>query len=71
MVNIFSYAPLQKILYERNIKKTDLMKYTEISSATLAKLSKDEDVKLSTLIKICKVLNCTLDDIVEIKSENM
>lgn len=64
---MFTYAPLQQILFERKIKKLELMKLADISTSTLAKLSKDEDVKLTTLVKICIALDCTLNDIVEIK----
>ena len=64
---MFTYAPLQKMLFERKIKKLELMELADISTSTLAKLSKDEDVKLTTLVKICIALNCTLNDIVEIK----
>ena len=64
---MFTYAPLQKILFERKIKKLELMQLADISTSTLAKLSKDEDVKLTTLVKICIALDCTLNDIVEIK----
>ena len=64
---MFTYAPLQKILFERKIKKLELMELADISTSTLAKLSKDEDVKLTTLVKICIALDCTLNDIVEIK----
>lgn len=64
---MFTFAPLQKLLFERKIKKLELLELADISTSTLAKLSKDEDVKLSTLAKICVALDCTLDDIVEIK----
>lgn len=64
---MFTYAPLQKMLFERKIKKLELMELADISTSTLAKLSKDEDVKLTTLVKICVALDCTLNDIVEIK----
>lgn len=64
---MFTYAPLQKMLFERKIKKLELMELADISTSTLAKLSKDEDVKLTTLVKICIALDCTLNDIVEIK----
>ena len=63
---MFTFAPLQKLLFERKIKKLELLELADISTSTLAKLSKDEDVKLSTLAKICVALDCTLDDIVEI-----
>ena len=55
-----SYNPLFKLLIDKGMKKTDLAKEADLTAGTLAKLS------METLIKICKCLNCTFDDIVEI-----
>ena len=37
-----------------------------VSTNAIAKLGKNEDVRLEVLAKICTYLGCTLDDIVEI-----
>ena len=60
------YDKLWKLLVERKMKKKDLQSRTHLSSAVIAKLSKGLPVNLNTLIKICEVLHCTLDDIVDI-----
>ena len=60
------YDKLWKLLVERKMKKKDLQSRTHLSSAVIAKLSKGLPVHLNTLIKICEVLHCTLDDIVDI-----
>lgn len=62
-----NYKKLWKLLIDRDMKKSDLREATGISTSTLAKMSKNEYVSLEVLIKICVVLNCTLDDIVEIE----
>ena len=61
-----SYNPLFKLLIDKVMKKTDLAKEADLTAGTLAKLSKHQTVSMETLIKICKCLNCTFDDIVEI-----
>lgn len=61
-----SYKGLWKALIDRNKKKTDLIIEIGISSATLAKLSKNEYVSMETLVKICNWLHCDISDICEI-----
>jgi len=62
-----SYTPLFKTLLDKGIKnKTDLIKIASISSGTLAKLSKDQEVSMTILVKICTALNVELADVVEI-----
>ena len=62
------YDKLWTLLHERKMKKKDLQSRTHLSSAVIAKLSKGMPVHLSTLLKICEVLHCTLDDIVDIRA---
>ena len=60
------YDKLWALLDARKMKKKDLQSITHLSSAVIAKLSKGLPVHLNTLLKICNVLHCTLDDIVDI-----
>lgn len=60
-----SYKKLWKLLIDKNLKKTDLKRLADISSSSLAKLGKDENVSMSILQKICSALNCDIGDIVE------
>lgn len=60
------YDKLWTLLTERRMKKKDLQSITHLSSAVIAKLGKGLPVHLNTLLKICSVLHCTLDDIVDI-----
>ena len=65
-----SYKKLWKLLIDKNMKKKDLMEVSGISSASIAKLGKNENVNTETLVKICTALNCDISDIMEIEIEN-
>lgn len=60
-----SYKKLWKILIDRDMKKKDLAKLADVSTYTITKMSKGENVTTDTLGKICKVLECNIDDIME------
>lgn len=59
-----SYKNLFNILKEKNIKRTELQKNLKLSSTTIAKLSKNETISLEVLEKICKYLNCNIQDVI-------
>lgn len=61
-----SYNKLWKLIIDKKMNKTQLRTAAKISSNAMAKLGKDESVPLETLEKICEVLHCSLDDILEI-----
>ena len=61
-----NYDKLWRILNERNMLKTDLIKQAKISTNAMAKLGKNEDVRFGILVNICNALDCKIDDIVEI-----
>lgn len=65
----FSYKKLWKLTVDREMNKTQLREKAGISSATLAKLSKNEKVSLDAIEKICKTLECDISDIVEYVGE--
>ena len=62
---MISYNKLWKLLIDKNLNKTQFRELVGISPATLAKLSKNENVTTDTLNTICKGLNCDISDIVE------
>lgn len=64
-----TYQRLWETLKRKNIRKHDLMELAGISSTTLTKLNKNEIVALTILIKICKALDCQIEDVVEISDE--
>lgn len=65
-----SYNKLWKLLIDKGMKKNDLRLAAEISSATLAKLGKNEGVTTDVLVRICHALNCDIGDIIEVIPEN-
>ena len=60
-----SYKKLWKLLIDKNMKKKDLRAASGISTTTLAKLGKDENVSTEILSKICAAQNCDVGDIME------
>lgn len=60
-----SYNRLWKLLIDRNMNKNDLKQVTGISTASIAKLGKGENITTDVLLKICNSMNCHLEDIVE------
>ncbi|HEM3439612.1 helix-turn-helix domain-containing protein [Streptococcus suis] len=62
----FSYNKLWKLLIDKGWTKTKLRQEAGISSSSLAKLGKGENITTDILLKICIALNCKIEDIVEI-----
>lgn len=60
-----SYNKLWKLMIDKKMNKTRLRLSAGISSNAMAKLGRDESVPVETLEKICEVLSCTIDDIME------
>ena len=65
-----SYKKLWKILIDKDMKKKDLAKLADVSTYTITKMSKGENVTTDTLGKICKVLECNVEDIMEFIPDN-
>ena len=61
-----SYKRLWKLLIDKDMKKKDLAVAANISTYTVNKLNHGGDVNTDTLVSICKVLDCTFDDIMEL-----
>ena len=64
-----SYKKLWKLLIDKDMKKKDLRIATGMTTTALAKLGKNEHVNTEILAKICKVLECNIEDIVEVVAE--
>jgi len=60
-----SYRPLWIILAQREMSKKDLRELSGISTASLAKLGKGENITTDVLLKICQALNCNINQIIE------
>ena len=61
-----SYNKLWKQLIDKKMTKTELRLAADISTTTLAKLGKDETVSMDVMLRICKVLECKIEDVIEI-----
>lgn len=66
----FSYNKLWKLLIDKKMKKKDLERVTNLSHSTIVKLSKEKNVNTNVLERICKALNCKIEDIVELKENS-
>ena len=66
-----SYKKLWKLLVDKEMSKSDLHKATGLSSSTMTKLRRSEDVSMEALRKICTVLDCNIADIVIISSTSL
>lgn len=60
-----SYNKLWKMLIDKVMKKSDLREKSGISSASLAKLGKGENITTDVLLRICEVMDCRIEDILE------
>lgn len=60
------YKKLWKLLIDKGMNKSALRKAAGISSSSLAKLGKNENVTTDVLLRICEALDCGLDDIAEV-----
>ncbi|MDY2746906.1 MAG: helix-turn-helix transcriptional regulator [Bacilli bacterium] len=62
-----SYDKLWKLMIDKKINKTQLSEKAGITTNEMAKMGKNEIVKMETLVKICEIFDCKLDEIVEVK----
>ena len=60
-----SYNKLWKMLIDKNMKKSDLKEIAGISSDSLAKLGKGDNITTDVLLRICEVMDCRIEDILE------
>ena len=60
-----SYNKLWKLLIDKGMKKTELVKLAGITSNAMAKMGRNESVQVDTLGKVCAVLNCNVGDVME------
>ena len=65
-----TYKKLWKLLIDKELKRSDLPELAEISSATVTKLGKNENVNTAILDKICIALKCDISDIMETVDAN-
>lgn len=61
----FSYKPLWRQLFERDMTKEQLRTALKISPATIAKMGKGEKISMDVIGRICSYLNCKIEEVVE------
>ena len=64
-----SYKKLWKLLIDRNLKKKDLEEMAGVSHYTINKLTRDNNVTVDVLEKVCRALGCSPDEIMEFVDE--
>jgi len=65
-----SYKKLWKMLIDRDLKKKDLCNMSGVSSTSIAKMGRNENVNTDILVKICEALTCDISDIAEVVDED-
>ena len=65
-----SYNRLWKKLVDMKMSQSDLRKTTGLSSGTMTKLRRDEDVSMDALKKICDVCKCNIGEVVDFYPDN-
>ena len=66
---VVSYKKLWKLLIDKEMNKTELRLATGASSATIARLTRNEVVSMDLLMRICDKLNCNIGDITDISRD--
>ena len=64
-----SYNKLFKLLIDKQIRKGELCKLANVSTTSVGKLAKGENITMDILLRICEALDCKLDDILELLSD--
>ena len=64
-----SYKKLWKLLIDKDMNKRDLKRVSGVSTTSIAKLSKGENITTDVLLKICKSLDCGINDIMEMEED--
>lgn len=67
MAKSISYNKLWKLLIDKNMNRSELRDKSKISTASLAKLGRNENLTTAVLLKICNALDCDISDIMEVK----
>ncbi len=64
------YNKLFKLLIDKKITNAELAEKAGFSANIITRLKRDKYVSLDSIGKVCKVLNCGVDDILDFVSDN-
>lgn len=65
-----SYKPLWKMLIDKDLTKAQLQEMAGLSAGTMTKLRHGDSVSMEVLWKICSVLHCNIQDVVQFEMKN-
>ena len=65
-----SYKRLWKLLIDRDLKKKDLCQMANISTYTIGKMNRGDNITTDVLVRICGALDCSIEDIMEVIPDN-
>ena len=68
-VCMISYEPLWRTMNEKGVTKYTLIYKMGFSAYTITNLKRNKSITMNTLEKLCKVLECTPNDIIEFKED--
>ena len=63
---MISYEKFWNTLQKKNISQYTLVNKHKVSTSLLARMRNNESISLATIEKLCSILNCKIQDIVEI-----
>lgn len=66
---MFNYEPFWKILKEKGISQYKLINEFGIRTSTLDKLRHNKNMEVMTLVDLCKILECNIEDIIQIDNK--
>jgi len=69
-VTTYNYNQLWKLLIDKGLNRTELKRLAGISTNAVAKMGGNKAVAMETLAKVCAALQCGVDDIVEMKTDD-
>ncbi|MBE6796928.1 MAG: helix-turn-helix transcriptional regulator [Ruminococcaceae bacterium] len=66
-----SYKKLWKLLIDKDLKKKDLEQLAGISNYTISKMNRGDNINTDTIVKVCRALECNVEDIMEVLPEDV
>lgn len=66
-----SYQPLWNTLKERGMRKEDLRIAAGLTTNMIANMGKGKHINMGTLLRICEALNCDIEDVIELKQDEI
>lgn len=65
-----TYEKLWKLLKEKGMKKIELQRKAGISGNILARMGRDEYISMESVEKVCRILHCGVDDMLDFIDED-